>query len=854
MPVHTVNKQFMRTFLSILSALLLATPIFCQKKAPANEALPLKLEWQLITNNYQKKSELLSSFTLTNTGKKPFANTGWAVYFNYNREIDSKRITGNVEIAHLNGDLYRMRPAANFPAMKAGETAKITYISDGELRNYASAPNGFYLVWDNAPEKGLPISDLRIAPIVDTTIAWVTPENVFERNRSISDFKVANAPKIFPTPASFMLNYGEFKVTSGVTIFATPIFENEGHFLADALEPLIGKKLTVNSSDVPSNKIFLKKGDMPREAYTLTVRQDSISIVAGSQAGAFYAVQSLLSLVPPEAWGQTQPSVDIWAVEVHDAPRFGYRSLSFDVARNFRTKKEVFRILDVMAMCKMNVLHFHLTEDEGWRIEIPGLPELTEIGAKRGHSTANNMLQPAYGSGPVADANCGSGFYTRADYIDILKYATARHIEIIPEIESPGHSRAAIKAMQARYDKLMAAGKKTEAEQYRLNDPADASVYSSAQLWTDNVMCVAMPSVYTFMEKVVDEIIAMHAEAQAPLHSINMGGDEVPAGAWEKSPICQQLIATDPSLENTNDLWYYYYGKLNDMLQHKNLYMSGWEEMAMRKTKLDGQNAMIPNPGFAGKNIQVHVWNNVVGWGAEDLPYRLANAGFKVVLSPVSNNYLDMAYYKNPDEPGYYWGGYQDIDKPFYFVPFDYYKTTKEGPDGSPVDQKIFVGKDRLTDFGKSNIVGIEGLIWSETIHDDAALEYMVLPKIFGIAERAWAPDPAWATEKDPSISQKQYDKAWAEFVNTIGKRVLPRLDNTNGGYNYRIPTPGIKTENGQTLLNIQFPGLTIRYTTDGTEPTATSKIYTGPITEKGQVRARAFNSKGRGSRVVMGK
>lgn len=826
----------------LLLFLLPATPVFCTE-------LPLKVEWQLITNHYRNGDELLSAFTLTNTGKGAFPVTGWTLYFNYDRQIDAEQTTGNADIRHVNGDIYSLKPTAGFPALKPGASTRITYVSVGELRNYTVAPKGVYLVWDTDPETGIPVQDFHHLPITDTAVAWVTPADVFERNRSIRDIPAEQLTKIFPTPVFYAEHPGVFELNAGVPVNADPAFQQEAAFLSAALANLFGAK----TAAAGTRKIVVQKADLPKEAYHLTVTANQVTIAAATPAGAFYGVQSLLSLLPTGSWAQAQNTIRIPQVTVRDEPRFGYRSLSFDVARNFRGKNEVKKVLDLMATYKMNVLHFHLIEDEGWRVEIPALPELTEIGAKRGHTNdSKKLLPPSYGSGPVAGQSSGTGFYTRADFIEILRYATERHIEVIPEIESPGHSRAAIKAMDARYERYMQAGNKTEAEKYLLHDFNDRSEYVSAQLWTDNVMCVAMPSVYTFLETVVDAFVGMYREAQAPLNTIHMGGDEVPAGAWEKSPLCQQLIQQDPNLHNTNDLWYYYYGKLNDMLQRKGLFMSGWEEMALRKTKLDGHNVMIPNPEFAGKNMQVHVWNNVVGWGSEDLPYRLANAGFNVILSPVSNNYFDLSYYKHPDEPGLYWGGHQDIDKPFYFVPYDYYKTTKEGPDGTPVGPAVFVGKDRLTDYGKSHIVGMEGLIWAETLRSDSALEYMILPKMLGFAERAWAADPAWATEKDAKKGQQLYDEAWSVFVNTLGKRELPRLNHVFGGFQYRIPAPGARMANGQVSLNVQFPGLTIRYSTDGKAVSAGSLVYTGPFVAKGPVRARVFDSKGRGSREIV--
>src|SRR6476620_3491710 len=278
---------------------------------------------------------------------------------------------------------------------------------------------------------------------------------------------------------------------------------------------------------------------------------------------------------------------------------------------------------------------------------------------------------------------------------------------------------------------------------------------------------------------------------------VHMGGDEVPAGVWEGSPVCQALMKQE-KMNSEDDLWYYYFRKVNAILEAKGLKMYGWEEIGMRKTMLDGAKLNIPNPDFVKDRFTVDVWNNVFGSGAEDLAYKLANAGYKVVLSPVSNYYFDMAYQKSFDEPGYYWGGFVDVDKPFYFIPFDYFKNAQEDVFGNPLDRSIFIGKERLNDYGKSNITGIQGLIWSENMISNDRLEYMLLPKLLGMAERAWAPPPSWSTEKDSVTAATDYNHAWSIFVNTLAKRELPKLDYLGGGFNYRIPEPGVMVKDGK--------------------------------------------------------
>jgi hexosaminidase len=397
----------------------------------------------------------------------------------------------------------------------------------------------------------------------------------------------------------------------------------------------------------------------------------------------------------------------------------------------------------------------------------------------------------------------------------------------------------------------MKAGKAAEASKYRLIDPLDKTKYRSVQGWEDNVMDVALPSVYNFVEKVTDDLILMYKEAGAPLKTIHYGGDEVPPGVWEKSPAYEKLKSTNPAIKSTNDLWYYYFGRLNEMAKKRGLFISGWEEAGMRKTILDGKPTYIANPDFGNQHFQLHVWNNVIGWGAEDLAYKLANSGYKVVLSPVSNQYFDLAYTNSYFEPGLKWGGMVDLDKPFYFIPFDFLKNVKEDGQGMPIKNLDQTKMIRLTDYGKSNIVGLQGLLWSENNVTAERLEYMLLPKLLGMAERAWAKEPEWAMGERSALNDLYYANALTNFANSVGKRELPRLNYYHGGFSYRIPDVGLKANNGKIYANIQLPGLAIRYTVDGSEPIVGSTLYTVPVSDKGKLRFAAFDSADRRGKVT---
>jgi hexosaminidase len=801
-----------------------------------------------VVNNIDEGTR--SVLTITNNGKQTLPAAGWSIYFNSRPMNVTGSDTLNARINHVNGDLFRLIPLKGFTGLKAGSSVKINVVST-EVKNITDLSSGFYLVWNKAPSKGYNISNTNITPVeqvekIETEVA----AQAFVQNKLIKDIPMDQLPKVFPTPVSYKEGGGIFNLVPEVTIIADDEFAKEAAFFADELLAILGKK-PIHAKASTKNSIVLMKGKvMGAESYKLSVTPERILITADDPAGAFYGIQSLKTLFPSTSWGAVQKEIAVPAVEIEDAPRFGFRGFMMDVGRNFQSKKQVLKALDVMALYKMNVLHFHLNEDEGWRLEIPGLPELTSVGAQRGHTLndENNIL-PAYGSGADTGVNSGSGFYTRLEFIEILKYATARHIRVIPEIETPGHARAAIKSMDARYTRLMKLGKKQEAVQYLLRDLDDKSQYESVQGFKDNVINVAVPSVYTFLEKVVDEMRSMYAAANAPLVTIHFGGDEVPAGVWEKSPAVASLLKKDTSIKGVDEMWYYYFKRVNAMLKAKKMYLSGWEEIGLRKALVDGEKKMVLDDRFSKENFHADVWNNLKG--NEDLAYKLANAGYKVVLTCVTNLYLDLAASKSFNETGQYWGGYVGIDKPYYFVPYDLFKNLKEDENGNPIDKKALEGKTSLTEFGKSNIVGIQSPLWSEIIKTPERFEYMLLPKLFGVAERAWAMDPEWATEIDATKSNIAYTQVWSEFLNIVGKRELPRLDHYAGGYNYRIPTPGVVKENERVIANVQFPGFVIRYTTDGTEPTASSTIYTTPLNSKGTIQLRVFNAEGRAGRTV---
>jgi len=853
----------MRDMRHPLTALLLALAMPAVLAAATATTAGLQLKWEFKEDVFRDASDpgsARAAFTLTNRDTKPLPPHGWAIYFSALHEPRTGPVGGGMAIENVNGDLWRIVPGPDFKGLSPGQSLEIGYATH-LLTNNSFAPLGPYLVMDDSPAQGLPLAYTAVPferPSQGThDPRLITAEEQFRRDAAIRDLPVEALPPVFPTPIAVEKRDGRLTLAGPPTITAAPELAAEAAFAAEDLRPFFsaGKGTGRLPAKASTAALRLEVGAVPGqaspEAYQLVIDPASgIRITGNSPAGVFYGLQSLRDLLPlPQPTiraALAQKTVSLPALRMVDAPRFGYRGFFLDVARNFQPKAAVLRVLDLMARYKLNVFHLHLTEDEGWRIEIPSLPELTAVGARRGHTLdSTSFLPPAWGSGPEVDRPWGSGFYSRADYVEILKYAAARHIEVIPELEMPGHARAAIKSMEARSRALAAKGDQAGAGQYRLSDPDDKSVYTSAQGYHDNVMNPALDSTYAFIARVVQDLAAIHRDAGVPLRHLHMGGDEVPGGVWQGSPAVQAFLKAK-ALGSVDDLWYVFYGRVAEILKAQGIPLSGWEEIALRKTRLDGRPKTIPNPGFAERGWIAYVWNNAVGSGSEDLPYRLANGGYPVVLCPVSNLYFDLAWNQNPEETGLDWGGYVDLKKPFEFIPFDYYKNTRFDLRGNPVDPAMFVGKDRLTDYGRSNVVGLQGNLWSETLNAPGKLDYKLLPKLLGLAERAWAQDPDWAREKNPAKSDALFADSWSVFVNLLGKRELPRLDRESPPWQYRIPKPGLAVVDGQARASLEIPGFVLRYATDGSEPTARSPELRGGVAPGPGLRVAAFDGNGR--------
>ena len=477
----------------------------------------------------------------------------------------------------------------------------------------------------------------------------------------------------------------------------------------------------------------------PEGWYRITVSGGEAKLEAGDRNGELYARQTLDKL-PEEC-----PDMVI-----EDWPDLGLRGFMLDVVRDFRSKDEVLKILDIMASYKLNLLHFHIGDDEAWCLEIPGLPELTDFSGR--HALPDWDLQETRALKPTANGRIGnSTFYIGEEYGEILRYAWERGICVVPEFDAPGHSRASIKAM-------MAYERRTGDSSFRLQDPADTSRYWSAQDFKDNVLDPDYPGVYKFYGVVFDEVIRMHREAGVPLIGIHIGGDEVPGGTWAgrdrrqlKDKFTRGMLA---------------------LARERGIKLAGWQEM-VQGIEPETLEALKPQLLF------VNAWSTR---GDDiELTYRLANEGIPVLLSNVQNAYVDLAYTDDPEEIGLHWGGYVDERKAFALQPWRIYESVRwEGVD-SPVDwARSAEGRPALE--RPEMIVGAEALLWSENLRSFEDATFQMLPKALGIWERAWNSRPDWPTDE---AFKADFDR----FYSIVKAVEMPRWDAQGFAYRKKINT-----------------------------------------------------------------
>lgn len=474
-------------------------------------------------------------------------------------------------------------------------------------------------------------------------------------------------------------------------------------------------------------------------------------------------------------------SKNLPCVMIEDWPDYPYRGLMIDIARNFQSPATMKHIVDLMADYRFNRLHFHLTDDEGWRLEIPGLPELTDVGSRRGFTLDSHDFLPDIFAGtgdPDKNLSTANGFFTRQEFIDFIKYCDSVGISVIPEIESPGHARAAIKAMEARY-------RNTGDDTYRMIEDDDTSKYSTAQFYHDNLMNPALPGTYRFISKVIDEIAAMYAEAGVELKGIHLGGDEVPEGAWDGSKSANKL-SEHLGLKGKHELQGEYVKRISAIMKERGIPLYGWQDIC---TDYDDDFHTLVAPTVGGMDCWVSPHDL-----SDNVAVKGIKAGYPVIISNVDYFYMDMLYAPHPEEKGLYWGGFTDELRTFTGYPDSI--CPRDGNE-------------------KGKVIGVSGKLFAETIRSRQDMERLLFPKSLGLAERGWNGSPTY-TEEDFNI--------------LIGTKELDRLSRNDTEWHLR--QPGILIKEGKIYMNTPYPDTEIHYTLDGTKPCLNgSSMYTEPIT-----------------------
>ena len=723
-----------------------------------------------------------------------------------------------VKVEPVNGNFFKMYPTESFTPLAPGDSMRITFLCSYKLDRNSHAPEGTYWVATADGKESSPL------PVTLNTLALPSPESlpgypdatkIYESNLRLENVSALQPWDILPSVKKATLAGGAVVLDGKVALAYPDAYAVEARLLKEKLSALYGLEVVDKAPVTIALETLADKAKAVNdEYYDMVIDSDRIKISAATPHGVFNGTQTLLAMLK----GKKAP-YRLDAMSVEDYPDLLYRGQMIDIARNFTTVDNLKKLVDVFASYKMNVLHFHFSDDEAWRLEIPGLEELTAVGSRRGHTTdESRCLYPCYDGGYDPDAaTVGNGYYSREDFIGLLRYAAERHIRVIPEIESPGHARAAIVSMKARYNKYKDTDVEKAAE-YLLNEPEDTSRYASVQYYTDNVINVAMPSTYRFMEKVIQELAAMYREAGVPLATVHLGGDEVARGVWLGSPKCQALMK-EKGMTKPHDLAEHFITQMADIMQRNGLKFSGWQEVALGHTEEAHRQLRTQAAG-------VYCWNTVPGY--DEVVYQIANNGYPVILCNVGNFYMDMAYNGHPDERGLDWGGYVDESVSFSMLPFSIYRSLRTDGAGNPVDlDAAEKGKTVLTAEGRKNILGVQGQLFAETIRSFNGVEYLLFPKIMGLAERGWNAYPAWE-ELRGAQEQQAFNKALALYYEKISDMEMPYW--ARNGINFRLPHPGLLVKDGKLYANVAIRGAEIRYTTDGSEPDTQSALWEAPV------------------------
>ncbi len=777
-------------------------------------------------------------------GNGVLTNNNWKIYFHSIRRVlrvDSDQF----DVVLVNGDLNYITPAANFQPF-AGDVASIKLITEFNYLVETDFMPRFWLVQEGgAPELiantdsetdenayALEIRGLNAKAWDQEPNPLATSTTRFSKNQPVST--EANAlsaqdiqRRVIPQVSSLTTSAGTVSIANGLDF-------SGGDLSTNSVAAVHARAAQFSSSARGTPVSTTLNPNLAANTYTLNINASGIAITGQSDADLFYGAQTVLSLVQPGVG--TLPYVSIT-----DSPRFDFRGMHIDVARNFHSLDTLKKLVDQMAAYKMNKLHMHLSDDEGWRLEIPGLPELTQVAAQRqfqldaeGNVTERFSLMPQLGSGPSTN-NQGTGFYTRAQFIELLNYAQARHVDVIPEIDMPAHARAAVVAMRARAANL---GNPNDIN-VRIDDPEDTSRYLTVQHYDDGIINPCVPGTYNFLNTVVTEVVAMYNDAGLQLEVFHMGGDEaknvlegigfedITSGGtvpwqgntdksltdfpWERSPACANLIATNASVADRGAITPYFIERVAEIVADAGVPALYAYQDIYREDSANGNYEVSPDD-LATTRAGVGFWE-IIWDGGFNTANLYSNLGFETVIAVPDYLYFDFPYEVDPKERGFYWATrFTDTHKVFTFA-----------PENLPQNAETSVNRDGSAwsatgDVANQGFIGMQGQLWSETVRTPEQFDYMVFPRLLALAERAWHKG-IWENDYEVGVTysgttnrvnKNALNADFAGFAAALGTKELLKLD--AAGIQYRIPVPGTSG----TTANVAFPGLPIEYSVNG--------------------------------------
>lgn len=498
-----------------------------------------------------------------------------------------------------------------------------------------------------------------------------------------NEMPTAQEIALTPQPAHLTVKDGRFEFGSQLKAKVAPYQGDSIRMVFESFkkefQEATGIKVSSTQKEAKAKIILDLNPQLPAEAYKLNVSKEQVRIEAAHPAGFYYALQTLKQLMPRNVMAGVATSDHLqWSlpsVEIEDAPRFEWRGFMLDEGRHFFGKDEIKRVIDMMATYKMNRFHWHLTEDQGWRIEIKKYPKLTETGAWR------NSKVLAYGD-VKPDGERYGGFYTQKDIKEIVAYAKKKFIEIIPEIDIPGHSQAAV----AAYPEFLAC------------DPGDKHEVWLRQGISTDVINVANPKAMQFAKDVIDEFTELF-----PFNYIHLGGDECPTRKWQKNEECKKLLSEIGS-SNFRDLQIYFYKQLKDYIATK---------PANQQRQLIFWNEVLHgNTSILGNDITIMAWI-----GTNAAAKQAAKQGMNTILSPQIPYYINRKQSKLTTEPMSQGHGTETVEAVYNYQPL------------KDVDAAL-----------QPYYKGVQANFWTEWVTEPSVLEYLMLPRLAAVAEAGWTP------------------------------------------------------------------------------------------------------------------